>query len=231
MLLKFEKDFIQSRFFTYAGIHAELGKYFVLFPELWGIVTKIQEENLKGGMILELLFVKIKSSTMWVKEQFKLLFSRCYKVMYNQIGSWILYGKLLDVYNQFFIHKIELSSSTKAEKDWDSMYTLEINMIPESIISHQVAEKILFIGKGAIILRIINKQLSKLPDQKIVLNVSKLQEFDSYSFNAIIEQIRYTIARQLIQLIMGKENLMKELESLRDYLLMAKGQFFYAFLE
>ena len=37
------------------------------------------------------------------------------------------------------------------------MYTLEINMIPLSIVSHQIAEKILFIGKGAIILRIINK--------------------------------------------------------------------------
>ena len=58
-------------------------------------------------------------------------------------------------------------------------------MIPLSIITHKTAEKILFIGKGAIILRIINKELSKLPNPRLVLNVSKLKEFNTYNFNKI----------------------------------------------
>lgn len=67
------------------------------------------------------------------------------------------------------------------------MYTLEINMIPLSIVSHQIAEKILFIGKGSIILRIINKELSKLPNPSLVLNVTKLKTFNIYNFNTVVE--------------------------------------------
>ena len=69
---------------------------------------------------------------------------------------------------------MELSNSNKADKDWDSMYTLETNMIPSTIIDHETAYKILFIGKGAMILRIINKELSKLASPDLVLKVMKL---------------------------------------------------------
>jgi hypothetical protein len=41
LLIQFEKDFLENRFFTYAGIHAELGKYYILFPEIWAIINKI----------------------------------------------------------------------------------------------------------------------------------------------------------------------------------------------
>ena len=63
MLVEFERNFLEKRFFTYSEIQADLAKYFSLFPELWAIITKIQEENLKGGMLMDLLMVKIKSST------------------------------------------------------------------------------------------------------------------------------------------------------------------------
>lgn len=69
-LVKFEKSFLEKRFFTYAELRAELSKYFVLFPEIWAIITKIQEDNLKGGMLLNLLVIKIKSCTTREKEYF-----------------------------------------------------------------------------------------------------------------------------------------------------------------
>ena len=68
-------------------------------------------------------------------------------------------------------------------KDWDSMYTLEVNMIPKSIVDGLTAEKILFIGKGTLVLRVINKELSRLPDERLVLRVMELKEYNSYSFN------------------------------------------------
>lgn len=88
-------------------------------------------------------------------------------------------------------------------------------MIPSTIIDHETAYKILFIGKGAMILRIINKELSKLASPDLVLKVMKLEHFDHCTFNTVVEEIRYQIARKLIEVIMGKESLMKELESLR----------------
>lgn len=67
------------------------------------------------------------------------------------------------------------------------MYTLEANMIPSSIIDHETAYKIMFIGKGGIILRMMNKELSRLPNIKMVGNVNRLEKFDSYTFNTVIE--------------------------------------------
>lgn len=43
---------------------------------------------------------------MWVREAYSTLFKECYKVLYNQLAGWILYGKLLDSHHEFFIHKI-----------------------------------------------------------------------------------------------------------------------------
>ena len=43
LLIGLESKFLENKFFTYAMIQVELFKYFSLFPELWAIITKIQE--------------------------------------------------------------------------------------------------------------------------------------------------------------------------------------------
>jgi gamma-tubulin complex component 4 len=108
-------------------------------------------------MLLELIYTKLNSCNVWVRAAYTTLFRECYKVLYNQLAGWILYGKLLDSYNEFFIHKIESMGCKDIEKDWDSMFTLELSMLPSSIINKQTAEKVLFIGKSIRILRYINK--------------------------------------------------------------------------
>ena len=101
------------------------------------------------------------------------------------MAGWILYGKLLDSHNEFFIHKIESMGSKDLEKDWDSMFTLELSMLPTSLVSKSTAEKILFIGKSIRILRVIKKEQSLLPPEELVASVKELEQFDRFRFDAV----------------------------------------------
>lgn len=96
LILGIEQQYISNRFFTYANIQADLNLYLVLLPELTALVTKIMQDEIKGGQLLELLYSKLNSCNMWVREAYSILFRECYKVLYNQLAGWILYGKLLD---------------------------------------------------------------------------------------------------------------------------------------
>lgn len=103
-------------------------------------------------------------------------------------------------------------------------------MLPTSLVSKTTAEKLLFIGKSIRILRCINKEQSLLPPEKLVAAVKELEQFEGFRFDAVTERIRYDIAHQLMELIMQRENLLGELEQLKKYYLMSKGEFFHIFL-
>lgn len=91
----------------------------------------------------------------------------CHVVFYKQLSSWLLYGVLEDVHNEFFIQKVpelqdslvlakskdssgitdEKSSRKLATDMWD--YEIKINILP-SYIRPSLAVKILTIGQTII---------------------------------------------------------------------------------
>ena len=52
IILKIEERFLENRSFTYGELFSDLTDYFLLFPELFILLSKIQEDRLRGGMIL-----------------------------------------------------------------------------------------------------------------------------------------------------------------------------------
>ena len=56
-------------------------------------------------------------------------------------------------------------------------------------------------------------------------------EYSLVRFESVIERIRQGVAKEMISLIVGEQNLIKELEKINDYLLMIKGDFYHHFLE
>lgn len=55
VILGIEQLYINNRFFTYANIQAQLNVYLVLLPKLTELITKIMQDDIKGGQLLELL--------------------------------------------------------------------------------------------------------------------------------------------------------------------------------
>ncbi len=80
------------------------------------------------------------------------------RVFFGQLSCWILYGVIEDHYNEFFIYKYKSEHEVEFEQneleneegninDWDLCFSVRYSMIPKSLISIKLAEKILFIGK------------------------------------------------------------------------------------
>lgn len=115
-------------------------------------------EKIRGGQILDLLVDKKNCGNEYLSKTYDLLISNCFLVFYGQLSCWILYGVIEDHYNEFFIYKYkseqqpefdhaELENDEENMNDWDLCFSVRYSMIPKSIISTKLAEKILFIGK------------------------------------------------------------------------------------
>jgi len=83
------------------------------------------------------------------------LFKVCNFVFYKQLISWVIYGKLEDRYNEFFIKlnenkKRNIGKNTYLRNNtytWYSEYELVDDYIP-TYIKKDIAKTILFIGKS-----------------------------------------------------------------------------------
>jgi gamma-tubulin complex component 4 len=60
--------------------------------------------------------------------------------------------------------------------------------------------------------------------------MSKISEFNVILFSKIIEEIRECVASRLWHLVVVKADLMTHLKSIKDYFLLAKGEFYQTFL-
>lgn len=58
------------------------------------------------------------------------------------------------------------------------------------------------------------------------MKMSKIQEFNIILFSKIIEEIRECVASRLWHLVVVKNNLEHHLNSIKDYFLLAKGEFY-----
>lgn len=58
-----------------------------------------------------------------------------------------------------------------------------------------------------------------------------MPEFNIMVFQRVIEEIRETIARRLWHLTVIKAQMIEDLKAIKDYFLLAKGEFYQTFLE
>lgn len=75
---------------------------------------KVDEESLKGGMLINFLYQCSLNGNVHIKGMYSMLLSKCYSVLYNQTMLWILHGKLFDKFEEYFIYR--LAQATEEEK-------------------------------------------------------------------------------------------------------------------
>mmetsp|Transcript_4814 Transcript_4814/g.4007 ORF Transcript_4814/g.4007 Transcript_4814/m.4007 type:complete len:337 (-) Transcript_4814:826-1836(-) len=220
---------------------------------------------MKGGQVIDLLQSGLLTGNAVLRDMYKILLRFTYKVLFHQIIAWIVYGKLLDFYSEFFIYKVENKKSdvtTKGftiefdkkkenknalleelkindskqdilEADWDSVYSLRFSMLPQSIISIKLAENILFIGKAQRVLQIKNQTNDNFSTDslKILQQLTSSDIIDTLLFQNTIEKIRFEIAQKLMKVIVEEEALVENLQNLKSYYFMEKGEFYHIFIE
>lgn len=82
---------------------------------------------------------------------------RCYSVLCDQLAMWVVYGRLNDPYDEFFITETPGSPSRGATR---RMFAIRNDMLPIGIIDAHHAADILFIGQ---VLNSLSEQVMATP--------------------------------------------------------------------
>lgn len=65
------------------SLHQKLGIYFQMFPALLNLMFEIEEQSLRGGEILNALFMKCTSGNPIIKNMFTKILYCCHKVFFH----------------------------------------------------------------------------------------------------------------------------------------------------
>ena len=160
------------------------------------------------------------------------------KLSANTMSNVNMIGSILSMAAEFGASDNfgELSNES-VQSEWSISYTLRISMLPHCYISQTLANKILFIGKA---IRVLQSKKTKLEDRipleelqafsEAIMKMSKIKEFNVILFSKIIEEIRECVASRLWHLVVVKAELPVHLKQIKDYFLLAKGEFYTTFL-
>ncbi|SOV83276.1 conserved Plasmodium protein, unknown function [Plasmodium sp. gorilla clade G3] len=149
------------------------------------IFQKREEENIIEGEcrnktkeILDYLYEHSLNGNSRIKKIYHKYLKNVGKIFLHQLFSWILYGQLVDPYNEFFIQKrqfiysdekkiyltpeelyenLTLSNVQSLNFEWNYLFFQSLNNLPQCCIDKIAGRKILFIGKSIRILIRSNK--------------------------------------------------------------------------
>ncbi|KAK8732927.1 hypothetical protein OTU49_006660, partial [Cherax quadricarinatus] len=123
----------------------------------------IEEKNVHGCMILEVLHKHTANSVAHVKQVLMWVEQEVHSVLFDQLTHWLLYGLLLDPHEELFIHITTDTDAPSEVQEMDALSLeglecpkmnpeckLRLEMLP-SHIPLAVAEKILFIGEAILV--------------------------------------------------------------------------------
>ena len=69
-------------------------------------MLEIEEQSQRGGEILNCLYQKCTCGNPVIKNMFTKILFCCHRVFFHQLNAWIVHGQLVDICEEFFIHKI-----------------------------------------------------------------------------------------------------------------------------
>lgn len=188
------------------------------------IVRIVDSEQLRGTQLLNLIVKEQYSPAL--EPYFGELARHLKLVLVQQLMAWVLHGQLMDSYKEFFV-----CVSESAVEDWTAKYTLNLDMLPDSLISPKLAEKILFIG---MIIQVITQESGLSVEEMDVFSTSLRGFVDSFrpmTLARIIEEIRSVVAKKLWNVVVVKYDLAGHIQALKNYFLLSKGEFIHELLE
>nr|CAD7441195.1 unnamed protein product [Timema bartmani] len=174
-LVELEKKALADPHFTLSGVFCHVDKYSELFPVLVSITEEITLQKIHGSCMLNYLNRKLNTHVDEAKLSIECILFSCHKVLFKQLTSWLLYGRIIDSYGEFFIHKVsgesttvslmgtsgntvDLNETTVPENVPDTLYPnfcdykIRFEMLPSYIVP-SLAYKILFIGQTILMFR------------------------------------------------------------------------------
>ncbi|GAX73958.1 hypothetical protein CEUSTIGMA_g1408.t1 [Chlamydomonas eustigma] len=203
-------------------------------------VHQLRQKDFKGCELIALLYCLSRCGAPILQSCMQRLLWHCNQVLLKQLSSWMVHGLLLDPYHESFISSGATSMGSEALQEQQVVAASVVNAsaLP-TYISPEVADTILFIGKAVWLLRhpagdLIGQDLLPSRDTlEFIEGMRHLQERESFQrveFEHTVEAIRSKVSAVLWQLVVVRADLPGHLSAIKDYFLLAKGDFFHNFL-
>jgi gamma-tubulin complex component 4 len=236
-------------------IAAAFAKWTIILPALTKLLSEIKEEpaSWHGCRLLDLIIKKSHTGVAELRDIANQVLHHLHVVMYKQIISWMVYGHLFDPYHEFFITKRQASSSASASPAIPSSmgdqeqsgsggqfdHCLEPSFIP-SHVPLDLAESILFVGEIVKTVRDNSASYSNMLPKEMVENHLQLllqlsnTSSESYAASNInilrlqkaVSTIRRATAEWMFhQVLVGDHDILRYLESFKDFYLLGQGDF------
>ncbi|CAL7948521.1 unnamed protein product [Xylocopa violacea] len=241
-------------------ILCRIQKYICLFSVLNSIIREIRTQKIHGCKLLQCLHQNMHIGIPDVKSAIEKMSYCVHIVFYKHLTSWLLYGHLEDIYNEFFIQKISNGQNSLILVDnknncADAMntnfsadmwnYNIQIDMLP-SYIRPSLAAKILTIGQTIIMFgndprqkkdfAVVDQTETSIWGEKeyeYFLKLQNLQKkpiFNIVEFERAIDELKQCITELLWRVAVEEAQLVSQLKLVKDFFLMGRGDLFLEFI-
>ncbi|XP_034192917.1 gamma-tubulin complex component 4 isoform X2 [Osmia lignaria lignaria] len=235
-------------------------KYVCLFSVLNSIIQEIRTQKIQGCKLLQCLHQNMHTGIPEVKLALEKMAYCVHVVFYKHLTSWLLYGHLEDMYNEFFIQKVSegqsslilvgnknnCTESINAKFDVDMWnYDIRIDMLP-SYIRPSLATKILTIGQTIIMFGNDPRQKKDFStvdqienpiwgdkEYEYFLKLQNLQKksiFNIVEFEHTIDELKQCITELLWRVAVEEAQLVQQLKLVKDFFLIGRGDLFLEFI-
>ena len=216
-----------------------LADFEVLLPEASSIVSQVKSQGLKGARIIELLDRRAQGGWPPIESCCQRLLWHCYRVLFKQIESWMVYGELVDPTREFFI----TAQEEKEQRSTMDSFIINTDALPLPAIPAHIAQGVLFVGRSVRLLtghlhdhsgrhnhyhnNNNHADVSQHPFlttfQQTLRQLSDADVLHIPSFHFAVECAQHNVASLLWSELRERCNLEKELECLQGYFLLERG--------
>ncbi|KAK9803977.1 hypothetical protein WJX72_009639 [[Myrmecia] bisecta] len=249
-ILQIQQHVLRDPCPTLAGLQFFLSEFKVLLPPLHFLVHEVHTKQLTGSQLLQLLHYKAQCGVPVLQSCLGRLLWHCNQVLYKQLSAWMVHGMLLDRQNEFFIQHAAPAEEDAFEQagawsshsanayEWHKGYQVAVAELPPHI-TLSTAESILFVGKavqvlqqppGAVGAHGLLPQNDALAFADALRTLQQQPSFNQNDFERTVEAIRVKAAGRLWALVVVAGELPAHLAALKNYFLLAKGDFYQCFL-
>lgn len=195
------------------GIHSRIMPFTLQLEYLKELVDAIKLQKGNCLLIDTIQHYRDHCGVSRIIATFQEIYNTCLKVLHKQLVSWMLFGKLLDPYNEFFI-----------QVDDSKRFVITGEMIP-SCLTVSLAQQVLFVGESVVALT----EAQDLSEEDWEF-MGKLQKIPFENVVEIIQQCRDQMAKRLWNLVTEKDRLNRSLNMILNTFLMKKGDIFAYFI-
>ncbi|CAL5227089.1 g9995 [Coccomyxa viridis] len=249
-ILRMQQQLRRMPSVSMASLNFSLQEFKMLLPALHRMVYQAERDKLSGAQLLRMVHDKSSCGVPALQSCCQRLLWHCNQILLSHVRSWVVHGVLLGGREDFFIQTAlpEQDISSAAPKDdeagaveWQQGFKVARDALPP-YISKDTAESILFIGKAVRVLK--QSASSRRPSGEMSALLSMITEswtkelrqiqssalFHRLDLERVISSMQTQVAAHLWDLVSVKAQLVQHLRALKDYFLLARGDFFQGFL-